>query len=402
MISGKRIIRRMMVPARPVTVWAETQLRRVNQPTQSRPMRPHPLSFGDIHKIRQATLEYVSSMKVSRNGEFLGYRYSGSTTEPILYCTLAALLIKHLYRAEDDSIDLELERVLQYQGEDGLFRDPVIACPEAQVEDWWGWRHLTLHALMTLSLYGVPPTKELHYLKRFSDKDRFRNHIASRDWGARAGFTSNELHNIGVMLQYARDYQNSSNADSLLEILYEALETQQDPVTGLYGDFFDTPERLSSGVQAGYHFWLLLFYERRPIQRMHAVIDSALRTQSMLGGFGVNWNSSACEDIDSIDPLVRLSRLTDYRIDDVKASLWRALPAILQNLNDDGGWTFRRHEALHLHPQMSHAANESNVFYSWFRTLGLAYCLLGLGEECPKSLRYDWKIPARAPGHQFF
>jgi len=340
-------------------------------------------------------------MKILKDGKFLGYRCSGSTTEPILYGTLAALLIKHLYNMEEDAIPVELERVLQYQGDDGLFRDGVIACRQAEVEDWFGWRHLTLQALMTLAMYGVPATKELRYLDRFSDKDVFRKYIDSRDWGARAGFTSNELQNVGVMLQYARDYQNSAQASALLEILYEALETKQDPQSGLYGDRFDTPEWLSAGVQAGYHFWLILLYDNRPLKYPEAIVDSTLRTQNPLGGFGVNWNSSACEDIDSIDPLVRLSRVTDYRLDDVKACLWKGLAAVLSNLNDDGGWVFRRHEALHFHPQMANAANESNVFFSWFRTLGLAYCLTGLGEECPSSLRYDWNIPRRVPGHQF-
>jgi hypothetical protein len=35
--------------------------------------------------------------------------------------------------------------------------------------------------------------------------------------------------------------------------------------------------------------------------------------------------SSACEDIDSIDPLVRLTRATDHRRDDVRTALQRSL-----------------------------------------------------------------------------
>ena len=120
---------------------------------------------------------------------------------------------------------------------------------------------------------------------------------------------------------------------------------------------------------------------------------------NILGGYGVKWNSSACEDIDSIDPLARLSQLTDYRHDDVRVSLGRALPAVLANLNGDGGWVFRRHEELTLvHPQMYSAINESNLFYTWFRTLGLAYLLSGL-EDLSPGLRYKWNF-GRAPGHQ--
>jgi hypothetical protein len=396
--DSKRLIKKAIAPARPLSLWAESQLRRLNE--SDRPSPPHPLSFGDIGKIREATLGYVASMKVWRNGHFVGYRYSESATEPILYAVCAALLLKHLYN-DKTNVAPELELILGSQSEDGLFRDPVIACRQAEIEDWWGWRHLTLHALMTLALYGIPARKELRWLDRFADTNVFCEYLRSRDWGAGAGFTSNELQNLGVMLQYARDYQNSRHAASLLEILYETLERQQDALTGLYGDAFDTPHQLSSGVQSGYHFWLVLLYDKPRLRHPEAIIDSALKTQNPLGGFGVRWNSSACEDIDSIDPLIRLSRMTDYRASDIKAALWKSLPAILHNLNADGGWVFRRHESLVFHPQMAHGDNESNVFYSWFRTLGLAYCLIGLQEQCPESLRYDWNLVSRAPGHQF-
>jgi hypothetical protein len=339
-------------------------------------------------------------MVLRKRGEFNGYRHSASRKKPVLYATLAALLIKHLYGIEDERNSEELQYVLRFQSKDGLFRDAVIECRLAETEDWWGWRHLTLHALMTLALYHVPAKREISYLDQFSDKDRFRKFLITQDWGARAAWTSNALQNLGVMLQYARDYQSSSKAGDLLEILYETIDAHQDRETGLFGQSFATAEDLSLGVQAGYHFWLLYFYDNRPILHINRIIDNVLRTQNILGGYGVKWNSSACEDIDSVDPLVRLSRITDYRQDDIQASLRRALPAILQNLNGDGGWVFRRHERLTVgHPQMFSKENESNVFYTWFRTLGLAYCLSGL-KEIPPGFKYTWKFD-HAPGHQF-
>ena len=62
----------------------------------------------------------------------------------------------------------------------------------------------------------------------------------------------------------------------------------------------------------GYHFWLLYFYDRVPIPHAERAADSCLKTQNQLGGFGQGVHggdplcSSACEDIDSIDPLARL------------------------------------------------------------------------------------------------
>jgi hypothetical protein len=355
----------------------------------------------DLLEIRKRTLNYVASMRIVRDGQFIGYRHSASTTVPVLYDTLAALLIKHLYGAQDDFCKEEVQYVLRFQDEDGLFRDPVIACPQAESEDWWGWRHLTLHALMVLGLYNTPAHKEIRYLDRFKNNTFFRQFLDSLDWGKRAAWTSNAVQNIGVMLQYSRDYHKSSQAEKLLDVLFEVLDKRQDPETGLYGVRFETPEEISNGVQAGYHFWLLYFYDGRPIHHKERIVDFILKTQNVLGGYGVKWNSSACEDIDSVDPLVRFSRIMDYRHEDIQASLRRALAAILHNLNSDGGWVFRRHEPFTygFSTAMFSAANESNLFFTWFRTLGLAYCLEGI-DNLPSQFRYRWHW-GLAPGHQF-
>ena len=368
--------------------------------TRTEPCAETLSSLVTINDIKDLTLAYVQSLRLTRRGSFIGYRHSASTTKPVLYATIAALLLKHLYGVHDEQCQEELEFVLSFQSDDSLFRDPVIACRTAETEDWWGWRHLTLHALMTLALYGQPARKNLGNLERFYEKDSFLTYLRSRDWSEKAAYTSNEIQNIGVMLQYARDYQSDLRAGELLNILYEFLDSKQNPETGLYGASFRTPAEISLGCQAGYHFWLLYLYDRRPIHFVERIIDNLLKTQNILGGYAPRWHSSACEDIDSIDPLVRLSRLSNYRHDDVQASLRRALPAILANLNGDGGWVFRRHEALTVvHPQMYSAVNESNLFYSWFRTLGLAYLLSGM-EDVPQGLEYKWNFQ-RAPGHQF-
>lgn len=356
---------------------------------------------SSIDEIKTQTLGFMNGMRIYRQGRFNGYRHAASTKKPVLYATLAALLTRHLYGEHGNKQYLEeIEYVRGFQSDDGLFRDPEIECELADKEDWWGWRHLTLHALMTLALYGVPAKKEILYIDQFKDEKRFRDYLGSRDWGDRAAWTSNELQNLGVMLQYSRDYQNSKTAGMLMEILYEEMDARQDAKTGIYGDRFSTPMELSNGVQAGYHFWLLYLYDRRPVKHVERIIDSALKTQNLLGGFGVQLYSSACEDIDSIDPLIRFTRTTDYRAKEIQVSLQRALSAVLHNLNADGGWAFRRREEMTMvHPQMHSDADESNMLHTWFRTLGLAYCLTGL-DDVPEALRYKWNF-VRAPGHQF-
>ncbi len=130
------------------------------------------------------------------------------------------------------------------------------------------------------------------------------------------------------------------------------------------------------------------------------IIDSCLRTQNKFGGFGVPANSSACEDIDSIDPLVRLYFLGNYRKEEIKKSLERAIVWVLVNMNEDGGFVFRRMEPfVYGHKLMSSGKDESAMFPTWFRTLSLAY----LAKALPTSFlgKFDWQF-IRCPGYQFW
>ena len=158
----------------------------------------------------------------------------------------------------------------------------------------------------------------------------------------------------------------------------------------------------SQGVQTGYHFWCLYFYDDRPVQYADRIIDSCLATQNRLGGFGVQLNSSACEDIDSIDPLVRLSLKTDYRHGEILIALERALVWVLVNWNpSDGGWVFRRHQPYDIVPHKCMWADKDQSFmaYTWFRMLSLAYLSKALPEMSVAGCRWQW---SRFPGHQFW
>jgi hypothetical protein len=356
--------------------------------------------YTSAAEIAHTALSFLDGLRVAEDGRFMGYRHSQSTTRPILYATLAALLARHLLGAADAGSQEEARSITGFQAEDGLFKDPAIACKEAETEDWWGWTHLTLHALMTLGLYGLVAPKPIRFLDQYRDKDAFAAYLKSREWGDRAAWTSNELQNLGVMLQYARDFQADTRAGELMDMLLDEIALRQRPENGLFGATFDTPMKHSNGVQAGYHFWLLALYDGRTVADPDRILDNVLKTQNQWGGFGVQENSSACEDIDSIDPLLRFTRLTGHRRDDVQAALTRALPAVLKNRNPGGGWVFRRGEALTVvHPEMSSLADQGNAFYTWFRLLGLAYLLNGL-DQVPPGLDYPWNF-GRAPGHQF-
>ncbi len=58
-------------------------------------------------------------------------------------------------------------------------------------------------------------------------------------------------------------------------------------------------------VRFVYHLLVIFFYDGDYEFDWFKIVDLVLVTQNNLGGYGVKSNSSVCEDIDSIDILLR-------------------------------------------------------------------------------------------------
>ena len=353
--------------------------------------------------LRERTLGFVEAMRV-QDGVYGQYCHAPSLSEPVLYSSLCAALTRHLYRDLDSLSPVEKQEWIAYinsfQGSDGLFRDPIIENELADTVDWWGWRHMTLHAVMALTALGSVVAKTFAFLDRYLEPDTLISWLESRDWQAKASPISNAVQNVGVLLQYARDFHGSDAAGRAVDCLLDWLDKTQNPRTGSWGPLKPNSRGLSDAVQTGYHLWLLYFYDHRPLAYVKQIVDCALDTQVQLGGFGVEPNSTACDDIDSIDPLVRLLQVTHYRRTDIRDALGRALPWVLTNLNDDGGFVFLRDESFYVgHELTSYKKNESAMFPTWFRTLSLAYLAQALPDA--ETIHFDWPF-IDCPGHQFW
>jgi hypothetical protein len=356
-----------------------------------------------IEHIRKNTLRYVESMRI-RSDNYGKYLYSYSQKEPVLYASVYAALTRHLYGDLEAISNNERKEWISYikshQANDGLFKDQLLNNKMAPKCDWWGWRHLTLHVIMALTALDATVEKKFTFLEPFKNQEYAIKWLEDRDWLKDPANVSNEIQNYVTILQYARDFQDVAWAGDSIQTIQNWLDEKQDLGSGLWGNRFDDSYKLSNGVQTGYHLWLLYFYEKRKINYVNNIVDSILNTQSNLGGFGVPPNSSACEDIDSIDPLVRLYFQTDHRHAEVRKALERALPWVLVNMNKDGGFVFRRFQGFEYgHQRMYSRSDESAMFPTWFRTLSLAY----LSKILQNSLngRLNWQF-LHCPGHQFW
>ena len=359
----------------------------------------------DARESGALTLKYIESMR--QQGEPYGrYRYAACQQSPVLYASVYAALARHLY---GDLTGLSTQQrsewiayIRSFQCDDGWFRDAAVDCELADSVDWWGWRHLSFHAVMALTCLGGVAGKEFAFLQAFRSEsyvDRWFGDLHITPEPSPLTQAHLPLY-VVTLLQYARDYQGVEWADAAVRRIIGLLNAQQDPETGCWCTAGGRPDLVNEGVKIAYHFWVFYLYDKYRVNHIEAAVDSLLVTQNSFGGFDHSVNSSACDDIDSIDPLCRLRKLTGYRASDIESALHRAVPWVLANMNDDGGFVFKRGQSFQYgHEKMFSGVDESSIFATWFRTLSLAYIGKCLPDSWPGQV--DWHFEP-IPGLQFW
>jgi hypothetical protein len=176
---------------------------------------------------------------------------------------------------------------------------------------------------------------------------------------------------------------------------------------GIWGSLdVSDPVQRSHMVQAAYHWWPLFAYDGRRFPCPKRAVETVLRTQNSRGGFGWGvhnptrpFNSSACEDIDSLDPLTRLLGQVTARRDDIQEAIRRGAQWVLRNQVSDGGFVFViDREFVYGHPQLRGEAGRGAMFPTWFRLLSLALCDRTVPGCVPGNI--PWQF-SDCPGMQF-
>ena len=316
--------------------------------------------------------------------DFYRYKYSVSCTQPTLYASayvcMTFSLLGRLKKLSQEDKQIWINYFNSFQSEkDGLFYDPILDSDFYRNSDWWGARHLALHMISAYTDLGGKPKYPFFFLKVYYELTYIESWLNSFNWQSAIGMTSdidNKIMNIGCLLQYQRDTWNDAQASKAVSFLQDYLLMRINPETGMWGYYnVKNPHQLSRMVQFAYHLFLLFFYDKIPIEYPDKIIKYVLGTQNKVGGFGVQLNSSACEDIDSIDLLCRLSPLVvEQNKQEIDKALRKAFKWVLCNQVKDGGFVFRLDQSfVYGHQQTSSIKNNGAMLPVWFRTLSLAY-----------------------------
>jgi hypothetical protein len=341
-------------------------------------------------------LAFVESMRDPKVHP-AAYRYAGSSPKPVLYASCYAVLTRdlfgdlaHLTKAQRANW---IEYLQSFQSSDGLFRDPLLKSKLADEADWWGWRHLTSHVYWSLAALGSSPRILPAWLDPVMTRNGLTRWLDSLDWGKGVADSSNIIMNWGVGLLYAADVHHVKHAGEMASILLDELDARARPESGLWGpeesaDY--SPEIWRSlRVQAAYHLWLLYDYRKRKPPGITRAVPVVLATQNPRGGFGWGvhnpqhpYDGSACEDIDSVDPLARFAGFTPELSGRVTAAFRKARPWVQSNFDSQGGAVFCKGEPFaYGHPLMTTGPGEPTLFATWFRMLSIAFIDAGLGRS---------------------
>lgn len=310
------------------------------------------------------------------------YKYSSNSTKPTLYASIYACMIHELFDNLQDLSDEEKWLWCQYldsfQNErDGLFYDSVTNNDIYADSDWWGARHLTLHIILAYSALGFEPKYRFYFLDDYIGYGKINSWLNGYVWGSNEIGKSdidNKIMNIGCLLQYERDRTGCEDLKRVVLELKLFLRSKINSTTGIWGgsDLSDPADR-SRMVQFAYHLLPIFFYDKEYDFNMKSIADIVLKTQNPFGGYGVDPNSSACEDIDSIDLLIAASRncTPDYKVK-IADSIKKGYSWILENQVSDGGFVFRLFEPFKYgHGETSSEQNIGALFPTWFRLLSI-------------------------------
>lgn len=356
----------------------------------------------EFDAFRNKILGFLNSLKTDESG--VRFKYSHAASCPTLYASAYACMTYSLLNRLDDIQPATKLNWISYfntfqSAEDGLFYDEAVENEYYNNSDWWGARHLAVHMISAYTQLGAKPAYPFGFLKPFYDLtflDGFLRENEKFFIGRMDNDFDNKLMNIASLLQYQRDFWADKSAGDAIRHIQKFLLDRLNPDTGIWGDsIINDPISRSRKVQFAYHLFPLFWYDNIFSFDYKKITEVTLLTQNKFGGFGVQPNSSACDDIDSVDILVRFAKFSGRYDSQLIESLKRAMTWNLLNQVADGGLVFRLNEPFtYGHQELSSGKNQGAVFPTWFRTLNMAYLCKGL------DIPSDFKT-TRCPGYEF-
>jgi len=290
-------------------------------------------------------LIWLESMR-EKSEPYGKYRISTGCKPTLLASCFAVItreLIGNLKTLDNNSREQWISYIQQYQNSStGLFFDPSLDVKTLTTHGT-GYleRQFTYFALHALDALGVKAKYKLSVTEKYLQPGVISQWLASLDW-SRPWYESNEVMFLLTFLFYElRESDGEKNKKTLIEAL-DWLDDHQDPSTGYWGT--DCGASLFDAMAGAFHIYLFYYFVKRPVQYVDTIIDSTLSLQENDGLFSPFGGGGSCEDLDAIDILVNMKKMSSYRTTDINSALEKSKKGTLDCRNTDGGfrWITKR------------------------------------------------------------
>jgi prenyltransferase beta subunit len=291
-----------------------------------------------MHQMNKKNIEnYIFSLKNSNGGFYLQKNFNQTTLMSSAFSIITLELVDSLYKIE---ISKEQNYFLKYQDEKtGFFVDPNLKLDYKKIEDIeLNYIHYqtTAFSVSALDALGMKPKYDFTFLNAFRGKEKISKFFEKIDWRN----PWHESNKIMFLLQFfSYEYIVMKKEDSLDDIhtILDCLDSAQDSKTGLWGTQFKASSFAS--MAAAYHFLIFYKYFNRKINFSEKISSSVFQLQMRDGLFHPFGGGGACEDLDAIDVIYKISSEVST---ESKESLKRAYRALLQNYDKNGGFCWAK------------------------------------------------------------
>ena len=221
----------------------------------------------------------------------------------------------------------------------GLFIDPLSSLKDANsidLESSYIHYQTTAFSLSAIDALGGHPNHKLAFLDSFRGKKKLSSFFHTIDW-KNAWHESNKI--MFLLQFFSYDFLKNKNKDSYDNIVFilDFLDNYQDPRTGLWGTQYKASTFV--GMAAAYHFLIFYKYFNRKINFPNKIFQNVFILQMKDGLFHPFGGGGACEDLDAIDVVSKVtSELSADSINHIKL----AYNALIQNYDKNGGFCWAK------------------------------------------------------------
>ena len=281
---------------------------------------------------KQKILDYLFSLKASDYGFYLQTGFNQKTLMSSSFVIIAFELLNEI-----NLLEVEKESIPFLEAQDertGLIVDPLWKedfSNALDIEQNYIIYQTTAFALSVLDVFDLQPQYRFKFLDYYRNKKNLRNWFYSLDW-ANPWHESNKIMFLLQFFSFEHIRQNNEESKFLVLLLLDLLDENHDTNTGYWG----TNKGASNfnAMAGAFHFYNHYKYYNRVIPSSEKALCNTLNIQEKDGLFHTLGGGGACEDLDAIDIIYKLSNYNEKS----KISLTDAYHAIIVNQIYDGGF----------------------------------------------------------------